>query len=93
MTLKEEPTFFVWLKCVPAFTRLQEIFESFFGTHNPFVDFGFGDTMPFASRLKKQGPRKPDAVVRNLECSLDELYNGCSKVVKITRKVCTGKQH
>ncbi|CAM9705651.1 unnamed protein product [Sphacelaria rigidula] len=65
----------------------QEIFESFFGTHNPFVDFGFGDTMPFASRLKKQGPRKPDPVTRDLECSLDELYNGCTKVVKVTRKV------
>ncbi|CAM9722681.1 unnamed protein product, partial [Hapterophycus canaliculatus] len=64
----------------------QEIFESFFGTHNPFVDFGFGDTMPFASRLKKQGPRKPDPVTRDLLCSLEELYNGCTKVFKVTRK-------
>ena len=65
----------------------QEIFERFFGTHNPFVDFGFGDTMPFASRLKKQGPRKPDPVARDLACSLEELYNGCTKALKVTRKV------
>eukprot|EP00752_Nemacystus_decipiens_P005839 g5275.t1 len=64
----------------------QEIFERFFGTHNPFVDFGFGDTMPFASRLKKQGPRKPDPVARDLACSLEELYNGCTKALKVTRK-------
>ncbi|CAM9824738.1 unnamed protein product [Ectocarpus fasciculatus] len=60
----------------------QEIFEGFFGTHNPFVDFGFGDTMPFASRLKKQGPRKPSPVTRDLACSLEELYNGCTKAFK-----------
>lgn len=65
----------------------QEIFERFFGTHNPFVDFGFGDTMPFASRLKKQGPHKPDPVARDLACSLEELYNGCTKALKVTRKV------
>lgn len=64
----------------------QEIFEKFFGTHNPFVDFGFGDTMPFASRLKKQGPRKPDPVARDIPCSLEELYNGCTKTFKVTRK-------
>ena len=66
---------------------IQEIFERFFGTHNPFVDFGFGDTMPFASRLKKPGPRKPDPVARDLACSLEELYNGCTKALKVTRKV------
>lgn len=66
--------------------KQQEIFESFFGTHNPFVDFGFGDTMPFASRLKKQGPRKPNPVTRDLACSLEELYNGCTKAFKVTRK-------
>ena len=51
------------------------------------MDFGFGDTMPFASRLKKQGPRKPDPVARDLACSLEELYNGCTKALKVTRKV------
>lgn len=47
--------------------------------------------MPFASRLKKQGPRKPDPVTRDLLCSLEELYNGCTKTFKITRKVGVDK--
>ena len=73
-----------------AETPTKEIFESFFGTSNPFVDFGFGDTMPFAARLKKQNPRKLDPVKRDLFCSLEELYNGCTKTFKITRKVSKG---
>ena len=28
-----------------------EIFQQFFGTDNPFADFGFGQSVPFASRL------------------------------------------
>jgi DnaJ-class molecular chaperone len=32
----------------------KEIFERFFGTDNPFSEFGFGDSMPFKSNMKKQ---------------------------------------
>ncbi|CAM9779215.1 unnamed protein product [Choristocarpus tenellus] len=67
----------------------QEIFENFFGTQNPFMDFAFGDTMPFASRLKKPGPKQPDPVVQDLECSLEELFNGCTKTLRVTRKRMT----
>ena len=35
-----------------------EIFSSFFGTDNPFADFGFGQSVPFASRLRRPGPKK-----------------------------------
>jgi len=63
----------------------QEIFENFFGTNNPFAAFGF-DSTPFASRLNKPGPAKAKSVVFNLECSLTELYNGCTKKFNITRK-------
>lgn len=28
------------------------------GTDNPFADFGFGQSVPFASRLQRNGPRK-----------------------------------
>lgn len=65
----------------------QEIFESFFGTRNPFVNFEFGDRVPFAERLKKPGPRKGDDIHHDLPCTLEELYNGCLKRLKITRKV------
>jgi len=64
----------------------QEIFENFFGTTNPFATFGFGDAMPFASKLNKPGPKKLDPVIHNLECTLSELYNGCTKKFNITRK-------
>lgn len=64
----------------------QEIFESFFGTKNPFAMFGFGESTPFAARLNKPGPPKPDAITRDLPCTLEELYNGCTKRLNITRK-------
>mmetsp|Transcript_12416 Transcript_12416/g.12505 ORF Transcript_12416/g.12505 Transcript_12416/m.12505 type:complete len:320 (+) Transcript_12416:81-1040(+) len=64
----------------------QEIFENFFGTLNPFATFGFGEAMPFASKLNKPGPKKIDPVVHDLPCTLAELYNGCVKKFNITRK-------
>ena len=64
----------------------QEIFESFFGTTNPFASFGFGETAPFASKLNKTGSKKADPVVITLDCTLTELYNGCVKEIYITRK-------
>jgi len=63
-----------------------EIFESFFGTANPFADFGFGESTPFTSRLQKPGPKKMDAVVKDLPCTLEELFNGCVKKMMVTRK-------
>jgi len=64
----------------------QEIFENFFGTSNPFATFGFGETMPFATKLNKPGPKKADPVMHDLPCTLAELYNGCIKKFNITRK-------
>eukprot|EP01033_Poteriospumella_lacustris_P000512 gene512-345_t len=63
----------------------QEIFENFFGTNNPFAAFGF-ESMPFASRLNKPGPAKAKPVTMDLECTLKELYVGCTKKFHITRK-------
>jgi len=63
-----------------------EIFSSFFGTENPFADFGFGDSVPFATRLRRPGPQKPEPIVKELDCTLEELYNGCTKKFTITRK-------
>lgn len=62
-----------------------EIFESFFGTLNPFATFGFGEAKPFASKLNRPGLRKPEPVMHDLDCSLSELYNGCVKKFNITR--------
>jgi len=64
----------------------EEIFEKFFGTKNPFMDFKFGDGMPFQSRLEKPAPKKAPPIIQDLPCSLEELFNGCTKRLKITRK-------
>ena len=64
----------------------REIFEKFFGTSNPFADFGFGDSVPFATRLRKVGPKKMEPIVRPLDCTLEELFNGCVKKYQVTRK-------
>ncbi|KAH8053545.1 hypothetical protein JL722_9387 [Aureococcus anophagefferens] len=34
----------------------KEIFENFFGTANPFADFGFGDSVPFAAAAQGAAP-------------------------------------
>jgi DnaJ homolog subfamily B member 4 len=63
-----------------------EIFEKFFGTSNPFATFGFTEATPFASKLNKPEPVKPNPVVYPLECTLTELYSGATKKLSITRK-------
>jgi len=63
-----------------------EIFHQFFGTENPFSDFGFGESVPFATRLKRSGPRKAEPIVKDLACTLEELFNGCTKKLVVTRK-------
>lgn len=36
--------------------------------------------------MNKSGPKKPDAVIIDLDCSLPELYNGCVKSMCIARQ-------
>jgi len=90
-----------------------KIFESFFGTSNPFEagggsGFGGGSSFrgggadPFSSfsfnggRPRRQqrgnmyggGVKRPASQVEiDLPLTLDQLYNGCTKKLKITRKV------
>jgi DnaJ-class molecular chaperone len=50
-----------------------------------------GDAMDgmFGGMGKRQrGPTKDDPIVRDLPVSLEEMYTGCTKKLKITRKVC-----
>lgn len=35
----------------------EQIFHNFFGTANPFYHFGFNETLPFASEIKKKHSR------------------------------------
>lgn len=64
----------------------EDVFNKFFGTTNPFMDFGFGDTQPFASSLRKKGPEKAEPIVADLICTLEDLFLGSSKSIIIARK-------
>jgi DnaJ-class molecular chaperone len=81
-----------------------KIFQSFFGTSNPFAAFdedGGMDGAPFGSfaamfdgmgglggmgAARPSGPRKARPVMVDLKCSLEELYNGATKRMKVTRQ-------
>ena len=63
-----------------------EIFEGFFGTANPFAALGFGEAAPFASRLQKDAPRQAEPIQHDLLCTLEELFNGCTKRCRVTRQ-------
>jgi DnaJ-class molecular chaperone len=77
-----------------------KLFESFFGTSNPFaafgggaddgpgVAFGMGGIPGGASMFSsmRRGPRKEATINQQLKCSLEELYSGCTKRIRITRK-------
>jgi DnaJ family protein B protein 4 len=63
----------------------EQVFSKFFGTSNPFYDFGFGNTLPFASSLRKKGVEKADPITSSIECTLEELFNGAIKTILIKR--------
>lgn len=63
----------------------EDVFSKFFGTNNPFCDFGFGDTLPFATSMRKKTAEKADAIVVELECTLEELFNGAMRTSVVHR--------
>jgi len=73
----------------------EEVFEKFFGTINPFSylidkkgDEELGTLFGFAfGGLNYKGPSKIPNLEVPVECTLNELYNGCSKRVTYTRTV------
>ena len=67
-----------------------EIFEKFMGTENPFTlkdeyEKGFFDEEK--EENKKISEDKIQNIDVNLECTLEELYNGCVKNIKYKKKV------
>lgn len=69
-------------------TNPEDIFAQFFGGRNPFAmdidddEMGGSDFHHYARRASA-----PTAVRRSLPCSLEELYTGATKKLKITKKV------
>lgn len=74
----------------------EEIFEKFFGTINPYELIKYGELMEnkngsmFSSAFgglnsREAGP--PENLTVELECTLEELYNGCIKRLVYERRV------
>lgn len=61
-----------------------KIFEQFFGTANPFATL-FSSNPSAMGFGGPQGPRKASSVMSALNLSLEEMYNGCTKRLKVTR--------
>ena len=66
-----------------------EIFEKFMGTANPFTlkgesEKGFFDELICENKKNEEGVQPIDV---DLECTLEELYNGCVKHIKYKRRV------
>lgn len=71
-----------------------EIFSRFFGSHSAFDDMGFGGgfrSMSFVmgddlfSGMHEPSVKKPQVFTVDLNLSLEDLYNGIRKRLKITR--------
>ncbi|EFC50619.1 predicted protein [Naegleria gruberi] len=82
-------------------TNPEDIFKQFFGARSPFdsmfsggfddgddsfSSFGFGPGSFFKS-TQQRGPRKAPDVVQKVVCSLEDLYKGKTKRIKITKQV------
>jgi DnaJ family protein B protein 13 len=64
-------------------------FKAFFGTDNPFADFAVPDAKKGTFGGKIQDP----AIERELHLTLEELYLGCDKKMKISRHVMNEDGH
>lgn len=64
-----------------------EMFADFFGNSSPFADFFNSDTgAPLLTQPQDQKAPKAPPAQANMYCSLEELYQGCTKKMKITRR-------
>ncbi|KAG0749320.1 hypothetical protein G6F57_002239 [Rhizopus arrhizus] len=63
-------------------------FSSFGGM--PGMGSGFHRTSGFRQQHQSQEPEKPPAIKRTFPVSLEDLYKGCTKRLKVTRKLRDG---
>jgi len=74
----------------------EKVFREFFGGSNPFADFfdANGDFMTGFGGLRGRGRKKQDPPIeRDLFLSLEEIFHGCTKKMKISRRVMNEDGH
>ena len=69
----------------------QQTFREFFGGNNPFADYftlsGLTEPPAFSGVAGLVQPRQDAPVERELQLSLEEIFLGCTKKMKISRRV------
>ncbi|XP_067255242.1 dnaJ homolog subfamily B member 13 [Chanodichthys erythropterus] len=74
-----------------------ETFRQFFGGDNPFADFFTGDgsevNTAFQSLRGKKEKLQDPPIERDLHLALEDLYYGCTKKIKISRRVMNEDGH
>ncbi|CAN9500923.1 unnamed protein product [Ophioblennius macclurei] len=72
----------------------EKTFKKFFGGDNPYADF-FTSDVPMQFSVRKPGAVKTQdpPIERDLHLSLDELFHGCTKKIKISRRVMNEDGH
>lgn len=75
----------------------EKVFRDFFGGDNPFQEFHDridGDMSMGFGGLHGRGSKKQDAPIeRDLALSLEEVFHGCTKKMKISRRVMNEDGH
>uniref|UniRef100_A0A8C5TH80 DnaJ heat shock protein family (Hsp40) member B13 n=1 Tax=Malurus cyaneus samueli TaxID=2593467 RepID=A0A8C5TH80_9PASS len=68
-----------------------KVFREFFGGDNPFAEFFAEDgsevLLPFGGPRGRGAERRDPPIVRDLYVSLEDLFHGCTKKIKISRRV------
>ncbi|XP_018955698.1 dnaJ homolog subfamily B member 13 [Cyprinus carpio] len=74
-----------------------ETFRQFFGGDNPFADFftndGSEDNTDFKSLRGQKEKLQDPPIERDLHLALEDLYYGCTKKIKISRRVMNEDGH
>ena len=86
-----------WTEGYTFHGNAEKVFREFFGSDNPFQEFFDrvdGDMHMSFGGLHGRGQRKQDpAIEKELNLTLEELYHGCIKKMKISRRVMNEDGH
>lgn len=79
---------------------VDRVFQEFFGGNNPFADFFHLENnvdvdghATFGGLKGRARPKQDPPIERQLMLTLEEVYNGCTKKMKISRRVLNDDGH